>query len=229
MLYEGKRQPLTVPALVSLSLPAADSHCSSLTWKRSHSCLSSDFTAPTFPQRFPTRRAKHRRRVCLQLAQMSLACSEYAERKRRTLVQQSWVRWVWRRVENVKNEPLLLCAIVCICTHCHSTVLRGTQVGWGGGSRGSEGGALCVSGLSYVHPSCPPGRQLCIVMYSSDILSCCLQAWAAFISMSSQPAVSWQLSLEPRGFYFQKFTANAAERDGQQGVPHCLAHPLVQL
>lgn len=68
-------------------------------------------------------------------------------------------------------------------------------------------------------------------MYSSDILSCCLQAWAAFISMSSQPAVSWQLSLEPRGFYLQKFTANAAERDGRAGaVPlHGLARPFVQL
>lgn len=32
-----------------------------------------------------------------------------------------------------------------------------------------------------------PGRQLCIVMYSSDILPCCLQGRAAFISMSSQP------------------------------------------
>lgn len=124
-LHALKRQPLTVPA--SLSLPAADSHCSSLTWKRSHSCLSSDFTAPTFPQRFPTQPPKRRRRVCLQLAQMSSAClvrAEFRERgddgaMGRRFCSRVWVRWVRPRVENVKNEPWSLRTIVCICTHCH--------------------------------------------------------------------------------------------------------------
>lgn len=231
----SKRQPLTVPASVSLSLPAADSHCSSLTWKRSHSCLSSDSIAPTFPQRFPIQSPTHRRRVCLQLAQMSLACFVCAEFKERETKKRSQNAFAAESSSMSSTTACRECerrAVVALHhrLYLHSlsrfgTVLKGTQVEWGwrvGGwwftERGRGIGSVCVSGLSYVRPSCPPGRQLCIVMYSSDILSCCLQAWAAFISMSSQPAVSWQLSLEPRGFYLQKFTANAAERDGRTGL-----------
>lgn len=65
----------------------------------------------------------------------------------------------------LESPGMCVCAYVCLCVFW----------GWGG----DHGWAMCKP------PA--PGRQLCIVMYSSDILPCCLQGWAAFISMSSQP------------------------------------------
>lgn len=94
----------------------------------------------------------------------------------------------------------------------------------------------CMCGLKVVHWSratcnpAAPGRQLCIVMYSSDILPCCLQAWAAFISMGSQPMSPDSCPWNPRAYSSR--SSLIVKQRGTETSAHLLFRllcPFVQL
>lgn len=58
-----------------------------------------------------------------------------------------------------------------------------------------------------------PGETVMYCNVFPDILPCCLQTGAAFISMSSQPVSPDSCPWNPRGSYLQKFTGSGADRD----------------